>query len=111
VKLLTYLAALARREIWKRYRRAQSRQSREIRAARVDATLGDDGRCALLLEEFLETLTPRERQFCLTYLMAIEQAAEPPGVSACNAWQLRSRVMRKLRSFSAGHSVTDRNAV
>jgi DNA-directed RNA polymerase specialized sigma24 family protein len=111
VKLLTYLSALARREIWKRYRRAQCRQSRESRVARVDAIPGDDGRCGLLLQEFLETLTPRERQFCLTYLMAIEQGEEPPLVSPCNAWQLRSRVMRKLRHFSSGPSTTDRNAV
>jgi DNA-directed RNA polymerase specialized sigma24 family protein len=110
-KLLTYLAALARREIWKRYRRAQCRQSRESSVARVDATPGDDARWGLLLQEFLETLTPRERQFCLNCLMAIEQGSEPPVVSACNAWQLRSRVMRKLRCFSAEHFLTNRDAV
>jgi DNA-directed RNA polymerase specialized sigma24 family protein len=110
-KLLTYLAALARREIWKSCRRARSRQSRETCVARMQAGPGDDSRCDLLLQEFLETLTPRERQFCLTCLMAIEQSSEPPVVSATNAWQLRSRVMRKLRLYSAGHSVTDRNAI
>jgi len=110
-KLLTYLAALARREIWKRYRREQSRHVRETRAARLDKTSGDDSQCNLLLEEFLKTLTPREREFCLTYLLATCGESELPGVSAANIWQLRCRVMRKLRLFSGEPSLTDRNVV
>ena len=108
-KLLTYLAALARREIFKRYRRAQSRQSRETRVARPEATAGIADPSAFVLQEFLATLTRREREFCLNYLLATQVESEPPVVTACNAWQLRSRILRKLRVFSGDHFLPDRD--
>jgi RNA polymerase sigma factor (sigma-70 family) len=98
--LLTYLAALARREIWKRYRRVQNRHSRETRAARSETTKEDAAWCNLLLQEFLRTLTRREREFCVDYLLSTGDESGRPGISAQNVWQLRSRIMRKLCLFS-----------
>ena len=100
-RLLTYLVALARREIWKSYLRERNRHSRETRAARLEAT-GDDSYWELLLQEFLATLTLREREFCEAYLLAECADSARPVVSVCNEWQLRSRVRRKLLSFLGG---------
>jgi RNA polymerase sigma factor (sigma-70 family) len=105
-KLLTYLAALARQEIRRRYRRERSRFSREARVARVEATAGDDARCDLVLEEFLATLSPREREFCLTYLLDRCAGAARPVLTEANNWKLRSRVMHKLRLFAGERGPT-----
>lgn len=101
-RLLTYLAALARREIWKQYRREQSRRAREARASRPEAAAGGDPRCDLLLREFLAMLTRREREFCLHYLLSARDGPGRPEVSACNTWQLRSRILHKFRIFLSG---------
>lgn len=87
---------MARREIWKRRREELNRRSRESRVARADF-VADGEIPGLIIEEFLETLTPREREFCLAYLMKQPRYQASPGVSAANEWKLRSRVLKKFR--------------
>jgi hypothetical protein len=97
-RLLTYLAAMARREIWKERRAKRSRYSRECSVARQEATWEEVGR-GIALTEFLATLTGREREFCLSELLPQTEPAVRPPISATNGWQLRSRVLKKFRNY------------
>jgi len=97
-RLLAYLAGLARRVIWKRRREEQNRRSRECRAARRE-TAADEAEHGLIVQEFLDTLTRREREFCLSDLLRRSRPPGPSGVSSANGWKLRSRVLKKFRKF------------
>jgi len=66
--LLGYLKSLAKDEIRRGRRSKQSRCSRECMAARKEATWDEIGR-GLVIQEFLATLTRREREFCMSDLM------------------------------------------
>jgi hypothetical protein len=97
-RLLVYLARMARREIWKGRRAQRNRYFRECKAARMEATVDDTGR-RLDLQEFLATLTRREREFFLTDLLRQSAHTVQSGVSSANAWKLRSRVLKKFRRY------------
>jgi DNA-directed RNA polymerase specialized sigma24 family protein len=97
-RLLDYLVGMARKEIWRRRRTAQTRQARERKVARTEASL-DDTSQGLVIQEFLATLTRREREFCVSHLLSQVKPAGQPPVSSTNAWQLRSRVLKKFRAF------------
>lgn len=97
-RLLTYLAALARNELWKRTRSEKSRHSRECSVARKEADWDDVDR-GLAIQEFLATLTRREREFCLTELLRETKAVPASPVSRVNGWKLRSRVLKKFRNY------------
>ena len=96
--LLTYLRALVRREIWKKTREEKNRRSRERRSARSEAAT-DDIECAIVVEEFLDILTCREREFCKSYLMKQSRHSGQSAVSSTNCWKLRSRVLKKFLTF------------
>jgi hypothetical protein len=95
--LLVLLARIARKEIGRRWRSERRRYFRECKAARMEATADDIGR-RLDIQEFLETLTHREREFFLSDLLSAP-AHTANGVSSANAWQLRCRVLRKFRRY------------
>jgi len=97
-RLLGYLASMARREIRRGRRSKQIRYSRECMAARKEATLDDAGR-GLIMQEFLATLTRREREFCLSDLLKQSKPTIRAGLSSANEWQLRSRVLKKFRTY------------
>jgi hypothetical protein len=97
-RLLAYLAGLARREIWKKRREEQHRRSRESRAARMEATTDEAGR-GLIVQEFLDTLSRREREFCLSDLMKQSRHPGRSDVSSTNRWKLRSRILKKCQTF------------
>jgi DNA-directed RNA polymerase specialized sigma24 family protein len=97
-RLLAYLAAMARREIWRERRSEQRRHSREYRVARAEATWDDVSR-GLAFNEFLATLTGREREFCLSELLRLTEYTAPSPLSAANGWQLRCRVLKKFRIY------------
>jgi DNA-directed RNA polymerase specialized sigma24 family protein len=97
-RLLGYLARMARSEIWRERRSERRRYTRECKAARKEATWDEVGR-ELILQEFLTTLSHREREFCLSYLMQQANSPVRPKVSAANGWRLRSRVLKKFRTF------------
>jgi hypothetical protein len=97
-RLLGYLAYLARREIWRVRRSEQSRHSRECSAARKEA-IRDEVDRGLAFNEFLATLTCREREFCLSQLLPQTECAAPARFSITNEWQLRSRVRKKLQIY------------
>ena len=97
-RLLTYLAVLARREIWRARRSERSRMLRESRVARNEATRDEVSR-GLDLNEFLTTLTRREREFCLHELLEPHHSGDAPSFSATNGWQLRCRILKKFRAY------------
>ena len=94
-RLLGYLAAMARREIWRERRSEQRRHARECSVARKEATRDEVSR-GLAFNEFLATLTGREREFCLSELLRQDEYKTPTPLSAANGWQLRCRVLRKF---------------
>jgi len=97
-RLMGYLASMARSEIRKWRRSKRSRYSRECLSARKEETPVEiDG--GLVLQEFLATLTRREREFCLSDLLKQSKATVRPEVSLANGWQLRSRVLKKFRTY------------
>jgi hypothetical protein len=63
--------------------------------ARKEATRDEVSR-GLAINEFLTTLTGREREFCLSELLRQDEYTAPSPVSAANGWQLRCRVLRKF---------------
>ncbi|MDR3621117.1 MAG: hypothetical protein P4L85_17325 [Paludisphaera borealis] len=96
--LLNYFKSLARGEIWRRRRSERSRRFRECKAARNESTRDEVGR-GLVLQEFLATLTPREREFCMSILTSVSEFGGREEVSTCNEWKIRSRVMKKFRTY------------
>jgi hypothetical protein len=97
-KLLSHLVALARREIWRERRSKRSRYSRECSVARKEAAWEEVGR-GIALNEFLATLTGREREFCLSELLPQAEPTLRPPLSVTNGWKLKSRVLKKFRNY------------
>ena len=56
------------------------------------------------LEEFLETLTPREKEFCANVLLS-ESPEALASFTPTNAWKLQSRIRDKLRKFLSSPGV------
>jgi len=97
-RLLGYLASMARIEIRRGRRSKRNRYSRECMAARKEAISDEIGR-SLVIQEFLATLTRREREFCMSDLMKQSTLTVRSEVSLANEWQLRSRVLKKFRTY------------
>lgn len=98
--LTTFLAGLARNEI-RQYRRGERRRkAREaIASLRQEQHARQDARqIGFLMDEFVDLLTPREKQFLQGYLLSVPDA-RAPRFSEANIWQLRHRIQRKLRGF------------
>ena len=89
---------MARREIWRERHTKRSRYSRECSVARKEATWEEVGR-GIALNEFLATLTGKEREFCLSELLSQKESTVRPSISATNGWKLRSRVLKKFRNY------------
>ena len=56
-------------------------------------------RSRVALDEFLATLTGREREFCLSDSSRRAEPTAHPPLSATNGWKLRSRVLKKFRNY------------
>jgi len=97
-RLLGYLASMAQSEIRRGRRSKRSRYSRECMAARKEATSDEIGR-GLVIQEFLATLTRREREFCMSDLLKQSKLTVRSAVSLANGWQLRSRILKKFRTY------------
>jgi DNA-directed RNA polymerase specialized sigma24 family protein len=97
-RLLGYLASMARRQIGRMRRTETNRHSRECRVARKEGAWDEIGH-GVAMQEFLATLTCREREFCVSDLLNQTRSASRSSVSRANTWQLRSRVLKKFRRF------------
>jgi len=103
-RLTTFLAGVAKNEVSRHFRAERRRQSREALASRArygSSNGGSTGSLAatdIALTEFLSTLTPREREYCESYLLGSVDVAQV-NYSPANRWQLQHRVRRKLWTF------------
>lgn len=97
-RLISFLVGLARREIWKARRSALSRHTRECKAARREWTIDENFR-GIAMQEFLATLTRREHEYCVTYLLRPADPAYAPALSRNYKSQLRGRVLKKFRLY------------
>jgi hypothetical protein len=95
-RLSRYLSILARSEATRFFRGERRRRGRERLASRKHADWG--GLCESLsrldLEEFLATLTRRERDYFELYLL---RQPTTSSLSPANRWQLSRRIRGKLK--------------
>jgi len=103
-RLTTFLRALAKTEVRRHCRAERRRRNREWRArgGKPPYHSAGDAQAASLLEEFLPTLTRREREFYHDHLLGPpagggEDAARAR--SSSNARQLSHRIRKKLLWF------------
>jgi DNA-directed RNA polymerase specialized sigma24 family protein len=105
-RLTTFFAALARYELLEYWRSERRRRDREQTAAdrRPVPTAKKSESFPVMWSEFVETLSRREREFLQDVLLKSD--AKPANGNACpqltqvNLWQLRSRVLAKLKRYS-----------
>jgi len=105
-RLITFVASLADKEILRFYRAERRMRSRNLIAGKSLTTNGRTSPRDLMaeLQEFLETLTGREREFCEHYLLS-RTNGQPTngqatnGLTNANLWQLRHRVLNKLNVY------------
>ena len=98
-RLITFLAAMARNEILQHIRAERRRRIREQFASQPESVspLLNDWQGKNLVEEFVKTLTPREREYFRSKLLNL--SSEAPNFTTSNSWQLKHRVQRKLKFF------------
>ena len=99
--LVTFLTALAKNEIRQHFRTEHRRRVRERKASRREARSSSLNlvQTPILFDEFLESLTPREREFLQVHLEDPKLPAEP--FTDANAWQLKYRIRKKLTAYLA----------
>jgi DNA-directed RNA polymerase specialized sigma24 family protein len=100
-RLSTYLAQVARSEISSFFRSERRRRNRERIASKSGCEAAED-LTAAEFEEFLRTLTPREREFCGAVLLGRNPTAVD-SFSPTNIWKLQSRIRRKLHRHLNDH--------
>lgn len=102
-RITTYLALLARDEAKRYFRSERRRKEREKHSSRftanpqyahAPATLSDS-----MLNDFCDTLTPRESQYYKECLLAPGDQKSKNDFTSANSWQLRHRIHQKLLGF------------
>jgi hypothetical protein len=99
--LLSYLAGMVAREV-RRSRRAEGRRERlpAALARRSQRARGLAPASDPPIDDFLATLDRRERQFCRAHLLGLPGVEAGPEPSQGYAWQLRHRILTKLRTYN-----------
>lgn len=107
-RLGTFMRAIAKDMLRRHYRSERRRQDRELVAFRDkphhhDAEIDSN---SSVWDEFMETLSPRDREFCSERLMnnGNGSCASAADYSAANIWQKTSRLCKQLRRFLQGGS-------
>ena len=100
-RLVTFVCSMARNRALTHLRADRIRRSKELDFALTEPQFepGTDSNRRLVLDEFLTTLTPRERRFYDDYLAGATPDTERLATSPSNERQLRHRVRSKLRAF------------
>ncbi len=103
-RLITFLRAIARDEVRRHFRSELRRRVREGKASRQRAPhySTDDDQVDVSLNEFLETLSPSERQFCGEYLLDSpddDSYLETDEMTRANFWQKTHRVYKRFVRF------------
>jgi DNA-directed RNA polymerase specialized sigma24 family protein len=105
-RVVTFLRAIARDEIARYFRSERRRMEREVASLRERShnPLKEIGvPIAASFNEFVQTLTPHEQDFCESYLMSevgdAELALKSSPYSPANIWQLTHRIYKKMQAF------------
>jgi DNA-directed RNA polymerase specialized sigma24 family protein len=99
-RLSTFLSVLGKSEARLLLRSERRRKTRECVASRSEIEESDaEYGCVMSDDEFLATLSPRERSFYLDILVATSASPSDDDYSQQNQWQLRHRVRKKLEQF------------
>jgi len=100
-RLVTFLRAIARDEATRHFRTEVRRKERETVAARQkSADMESEAVPHFLMEEFLTTLSPGDRSFCLEHVLApAPQDGVLPASRRPAVWQQTRRLYKKLQAF------------
>jgi DNA-directed RNA polymerase specialized sigma24 family protein len=112
-RLTTFLGRVARNQVRVLWRSESRRQRRELAAAqdRLDRNADDLPLSGSELEEFIQTLTPREREFFVWSTSPSSQNGKAAfRDSTSNEHQLRHRLRRKVRQFFREEPLSVRSA-
>jgi len=106
-RLSTFLAAVAKREVAEFVRSERRRRRREHAACRAEMQAGEQWGPWPAAEwpKFVESLTPRERQFLMENLLSPGNLNEPQ-ITSVNRWQLSRRIRGKLSRFLDGGAMS-----
>ena len=99
-RLSTFLSVIGKSEARVLLRSERRRKTREGVASRRESVNGGVEWNSLLTDEdFLATLSPRERSFYFDILMATSPNTSDESYTQDNQWQLRHRVRKKLEQY------------
>lgn len=102
-RLITFMRAIARDMMCRHFRSERRRLVRESAASseRPQHHATERDQFEISLDEFLETLTPSERQFCGEYLLSRAKADDVSSnrLTQANLWQKTHRVYRQFVRF------------
>jgi DNA-directed RNA polymerase specialized sigma24 family protein len=96
----TYLSVIAKSLMYQHFRSERRRRHRETLVSKpIDSNRTEDPNAMVDFEEvFLESLSKQELRFFYSHLLA-DGEKSPDEYSQQHVWQLRHRVLRKLRTF------------
>jgi hypothetical protein len=95
-RITTFFAVIAKDLLYRLYRSENRRGRREAIFLEHRADNTPPNLAQVVLDEFREGLTPAEQRFYDTVLMVGQPNPAEAGYSQANAWQLSSRIYRKL---------------
>jgi len=97
----TYLRVLAVQAVHLDYRQNERRGGLESALGQREPAdvWDDDAATALLREEFVASLTPREQKYCRQVLLGEPDPAGPCHFTAAQGYKLRQRILKKAKEF------------
>jgi hypothetical protein len=95
-RITTFFSVIAKDMLFRLYRSESRRGRREAVFVNGRRATSSPNLSPLILEEIRDSLTPSERRFYDEVLMAGRVDASSVGYSPTNAWQLSSRIYRKV---------------
>ncbi len=100
-RLITFMRAIARDEAKRYFRTEARRREREEAATRekAAAAIPDGPTPQVLVEEFLTTLSPADRSFCLQHVLTASPQERGQLTSQPAGWQQTHRLYKKLLAF------------
>jgi DNA-directed RNA polymerase specialized sigma24 family protein len=102
-----YLRMLALQAVYLECRQDKRRKGRESALGQRDPadTWADDATTALLREEFVASLTPRELKYYRKELLGVPDPAGPCYFSPAQGYKLRQRILKKVKEFCKNEEV------
>ncbi len=104
---LTYLRVLAVQAVHLDYRQNKRRDGLEAAFGSLEPAdaWDDEAATALLREEFVASLPPREQKYCRQELLGEAAPAGPCKFSPAQGYKLRQRILKKVKEFCKNEEV------